>query len=98
MDEINSCEYRTCSCDKAQAEAHAKNADKFSHRFDTKWGVETGGPIEKDDRWKYNGKVKILDGFLKVLEQCVKMGGNKYGRPTECCGSSFPNMIPKQQV
>ena len=57
MDEINSCEYRTCSCDKAQAEAHAKNADKFSHRFDTKWGVETGGPIDKDERWKYNGKI-----------------------------------------
>ena len=26
------------------------------------------------------------------------MGGNKYGKPTECCGTSFPNMIPKQQV
>ena len=38
-------------------------------------------------------KEKILP-----LEQCVKVGGNKYGKPTECCGTSFPNMIPKQQV
>ena len=35
---------------------------------------------------------------LTCIEQCVKMGGNKYGKPTECCGASFPNMIPKQQV
>lgn len=83
LDEINTCEYRTCSCDKAQAESHQKNQDKFSHKFDTKWGVETGGP-SAEPKWKYN-------------QQCVKMGGNKYGKPTECCGTSFPNMIPKQQ-
>ena len=55
VDEINTCEYRTCSCDKAQAESHQQNQDKFSHKFDTKWGDETGGP-SGEPKWKYNRK------------------------------------------
>ena len=74
MDEINTCEYRTCSCDKAQAESHQKNQDKFSHKFDTKWGVETGGP-SAEPKWKYNRKLSFPErqifGYFIWLEHVI---------------------------
>ena len=33
----------------------------------------------------------------RAQDSC-KRGGNKYGQPTECCGDTFPDVKPLQQV
>ena len=37
------------------------------------------------------------DNRWKAHREC-KRSGNKYGKPTECCGDTFPDVMPLQQV
>ena len=49
----------------------------------------------------YNQQYHTLtnDGAWAYNNQCQRRNANqKYGKATECCGESFPDMIPKQEV
>ena len=49
----------------------------------------------------YNQQYHTLtnDGAWSYNNQCRRRNTNqKYGKATECCGESFPDMIPKQEV
>ena len=46
--------------------------------------LDKDGGMTHENRWR-------------AQKEC-KRGGNKYGKPTECCGDTFPDVMPLQQV
>ena len=48
------------------------------------FNLYTEGHLTHENRWR--------------AQQECKRGGNKYGKPTECCGDTFPDVMPLQQV
>ena len=40
---------------------------------------------------------KTEDNQWRAQDSC-KRGGNKYGEPTQCCGDTFPEVMPLQKV
>ena len=40
---------------------------------------------------------KAEENRWRAQDSC-KRGGNKYGQPTECCGDTFPYVMPLQKV
>ena len=51
-----------------------------------------------ESTWNENFHTRLGDGTWKYNEQCKKKGLGRYGKPQTCCGNTFPDMTPKQQV
>ena len=49
-----------------------------------------------EDQWSVNFHTMRNDGAWKYNEQCQKGQKGQFGRPETCCGTEFPDMIPKQ--
>lgn len=50
-----------------------------------------------ESSWNENFHTRLGDGTWKYNDQCQKKGLGRFGKPTQCCGNDFPNMIPQQE-
>lgn len=69
------------TCERNVCECDKKLAENLS-----KW----------EDDWNSKYHTNLGDGSWQYKQECVKSGGNRYSRPQTCCGTSFPDMKPRQ--
>jgi len=76
-----SCPRNICECDKRWSKQLSAVQDEFDPKYHKTRSIKE---IGKENMWDVN-------------EQCLHAGSNKYGKALECCGDTFPDVMPLQQ-